>query len=178
MNEDDIKKLRHSFTNPYREDLPQPKKNQFGHTILGGNETEVDTSEIEVKIDELGQVRADMRHSLVDSPKVSEWAKKQGLNGTSEIEVETEEEQVIHKPNIYASLLSELDEMDGSKKQEKPPLVIYNRKCVNKDCCSELPSEAKFCMNCGTAQLSLFCTECGFKFPGVEKFCPDCGTKR
>lgn len=178
MDEDDIKKLRHSFTNPYREDLPQPKKNQFGHTILGGDDIEVDTTEIEVKIDELGQVRADMRHSLVDSPKVSEWAKKQGLNGISESDNEPEIEQVPSKPNLYAALLSELDEMDGSKKQEKPPSIIHSRRCVNKDCCYELPSEAKFCMKCGTAQLSLFCTECGFKFSALEKFCPDCGTKR
>jgi hypothetical protein len=119
-----------------------------------------------------------MRHSLVDSPKVSEWAKKQGLDGISQSDNEPEIEQVQSKPNLYAALLSELDEMDGSKKQEKPSSIIHNRRCVNKDCCYELPSEAKFCMKCGTAQLSLFCTECGFKFSALEKFCPDCGTKR
>ena len=41
MSDEEIKKqLRHSFTNPFREDLPKPKINQFGHTILTDNEIE------------------------------------------------------------------------------------------------------------------------------------------
>jgi membrane protease subunit (stomatin/prohibitin family) len=42
----------------------------------------------------------------------------------------------------------------------------------------DLPKDAKFCLKCGTAQMSKFCTECGYNFPGMEKFCPDCGNKR
>ena len=176
MNEDEIKKLRHSFTNPYREDLPKPKVNQFGHTILGENNDEIDTSEIEVKLDEFGQIRADMSKSLIDGKKMSEWAKM-----TPNLQSINEEDEVINQnSDIYSSLLLELDEMDGSrnivekiKKNQRD-----HKECVNKNCNCHLPKDANFCMKCGTAQLAKFCVECGFNFKAEEKFCPDCGTKR
>lgn len=180
MNEEEIKKLRHSFTNPYREDLPATRKNQFGHTILGGEDTTVDTSDIEVKIDDTGQIKADLKYSIIDSPKVSEWVNKVGLNGNSEMEYE-EEENKSRKIDVISSLLDELDEMDGSKKtyEELSNVDKQNtKKCANKDCQYSLPRDANFCLKCGVAQMKKFCSECGFNFKSEEKFCPDCGTKR
>ena len=95
--------------------------------------------------------------------------------------MEEEYEQTEHsQQNISANgvniadLISELDEMDGTT--ERKQIEIKN--CLNQDCKYNLPKDAKFCLKCGTPQMSKFCTECGYSFPGTEKFCPDCGNKR
>lgn len=178
MNEEEIKNLRHSFTNPYRADLPKHKINQFGHTILGGNDKDLDTSEIEVKFDEFGQVRADMKQSLIDGKKMSEWAKI-AVNLTSDLPNDKEENDPVFS-DLYSALISELDDMDSTKQNfEKPRQNLNNSKnCMNKSCNYALPKDANFCLKCGTAQMAKFCVECGFNFKFEEKFCPDCGTKR
>lgn len=178
MNEDKIKELRHSFTNPYREDLPKPKVNQFGHTILSESTKDLDVSEIELKFDEFGQIRADFDKSLIDTKKMSEWSKIAVNLQSAKIEDEIENSTI--SKDVYSSLLAELDEMDGNKKiVEKPKVLSKNYKnCSNKDCLYELPKDANFCLKCGTAQMAKFCIECGFNFKAEEKFCPDCGTKR
>ena len=175
MNEEEIKKLRHSFTNPYREDLPKPKVNQFGHTILGDNDSDLDVSEIDVKIDEFGQIRADMNKSLIDGKKMSEWA-KMAVN-LQDQEIEPERDSPPVQIDVYSSLLAELDEMDDSKPKVNKSIQNY-KECMNKDCLYSLPKDANFCLKCGYPQLKKFCSECGFNFKAEEKFCPDCGTKR
>ena len=50
--------------------------------------------------------------------------------------------------------------------------------CVNEDCGAGLPIGAKFCPDCGAAQLAKFCIHCGAKFGDVMKFCPECGHRR
>ena len=179
MDEDQIKALRHSFTNPHREDLPKPKVNKFGHTVLG-DELEMSDQEIDLKINEFGDVSAEPKQSLFDSPEFQKWAEKQPVLKTPEPEMEEEKEhQSAITPNTVniADLISELDEMDGTterKQAEKHQM----KNCANENCLYALPIDAKFCLKCGTAQLAKFCIECGFKFLGMEKFCPDCGNKR
>ena len=201
MDEDQIKALRASFTNPHREDLPKPKVNKFGHTVLG-DELEMSDQEIELKIDESGTVSAEPKQSLFDSPEFQKWAENQPILRPAELIAEfkndqnSEDTHLIRPQNVdIATLLNELDEMDGTAKKHKaypnpdgtiqidPNTKIGFRydlmkECANKDCLYALPKDAKFCMKCGTAQMPKFCTECGFSFPGMEKFCPDCGTKR
>jgi hypothetical protein len=189
MDEEQIKSLRHSFTNPHREDLPKPKVNKFGHTILG-DEKEMQESEIDLKIDELGNISADPKQSLFDSPQFQKWAENQPNTKTSEPEEPIQEVDKINiKPNnvIIADLLNELDEMDGTSKRkfeitpdktEPETNTKWSKPCLNKDCMYCLPKDAKFCLECGTPQIPKFCTECGYCFPGMEKFCPDCGNKR
>lgn len=197
MDEEQIKSLRHSFTNPHREDLPKPKVNKFGHTILG-DEKEMQESEIDLKIDELGNISADPKQSLFDSPQFQKWAENQPNTKTSEPEEPIQEEEKFNiKPNnvIIADLLNELDEMDGTSKKFKarpnPDGTVqidpntklsfrydHMKDCANKDCSYAIPKDAKFCLECGTPQMPKFCTECGYCFPGMEKFCPDCGNKR
>ena len=174
MNEDDIKQLRHSFTNPYKTDLPKLKKNQFGHTVLSENDAVLDVSNIDVKIDESGQIRADMNTSLMEDQKLLEWAKiAVNLKNFEEDEV------VSAGPgNMFTSLLAELEEMEDEKPE---PMIEKNKltkNCLNKSCLFALPKDANFCLKCGTAQLARFCVECGFNFKSEEKFCPDCGNKR
>ena len=175
MDEDQIKSLRHSFTNPYREDLPKTKVNQFGHTVLGDNEIEIDTSNIDVKIDESGQIRADMATSIFDTKKVSDWAKI-AVN-ISEFEKDL---PVAAGTNLnkFSSLIAELDEMEDVSEDRKKLKKQITKDCVNKNCSYPLPKDANFCLKCGTAQLPKFCVECGFNFKYEEKFCPDCGNKR
>lgn len=177
MNEDEIKNLRHSFTNPYREDLPRPVKNQFGHTILNSDNSNINIESVEVEVDEFGEVKAQAKQSLIDSPNMINLINKM-MDTSSEDEVE-----VANVPiNIYTELISELDEMDGTAKLKplNSPKQTYNdsKSCINKSCSYSLPKDANFCLKCGTAQLSKFCVECGFNFKAEEKFCPDCGTKR
>ena len=183
MDEEQIKTLRHSFTNPHREDLPKPKVNKFGHTVLG-DEMQMADQEIELKINDLGDVSADPKQSVFDSPQFQKWAEKQPNTKTSDLDLEeakdrTSQNQTNIVPNSVsiADLISELDEMDGTAERRKAENHQMKR-CANENCLYALPLDAKFCLKCGTAQLPKFCTECGFKFPGMEKFCPDCGNKR
>jgi len=179
MNDDQIKALRHSFTNPHREDLLKPKVNKFGHTVLG-DEMELPDHEIDLKINEFGDVSAEPKQSLFDSPEFQKWAEKQPILKPSEPEMEKEtEHQSSIAPNTVniADLISELDEMDGTTSRKQSENKNY-KSCSNENCLYGLPLDAKFCLKCGTAQLAKFCIECGFKFLAMEKFCPDCGTRR
>jgi RNA polymerase subunit RPABC4/transcription elongation factor Spt4 len=182
MDDDQIKVLRHSFTNPHREDLPKPKVNKFGHTVLG-DEMEMADQEIDLKINEFGDVSAEPKQSLFDSPEFQKWAEKQPILNTPEPEETLEEVQISEKSSIVpnsvdiAALISELDEMDGTTERKQIENQWF-KNCLNQDCMYNLPKEAKFCLKCGSPQMPKFCTECGYSFPGMEKFCPDCGNKR
>jgi RNA polymerase subunit RPABC4/transcription elongation factor Spt4 len=189
MNEEEIKALRHSFTNPYREDLPKPTKNQFGHTVLNSKGENIDLANYDVKIDESGNISAQSNSNWVNSIKIDNF-------DTNEPETELSANDDVTPMNLtskvvkkdISSLISELDEMEGSSIKNKKPvnqnlhiaerIAEHSKICLNKECLYNLPKDAKFCLKCGTAQLSHFCTECGYSFPGMEKFCPDCGTKR
>jgi hypothetical protein len=194
MNEEEIKTLRHSFTNPYREDLPKPKKNQFGHTVLNSNGEDIDLQNFDLSFDESGQVKASSNDYWLDKIENSNLP---SIEPDSEVEQMTSQREVIPtnltvssvKPNNIniADLLSELDEMDGTSKkkfevtldkEESDSKTECFKNCLNKDCMYNLPKDAKFCLKCGTPQMPKYCTECGYSFPGMEKFCPDCGNKR
>jgi len=199
MDDDQIKVLRASFTNPHREDMPKPKVNKFGHTVLG-DERDLQEQEIELKIDEFGTVNAEPKHSVFDSPEFQKWAENRPISDEFEpehqIEEESSEDRIIPQNEMLAKLINELDEMDGTKNKFKahpspdgtlqidPNTKISfgpdkgYKDCLNKDCLYGLPKDAKFCLKCGAPQMPKFCTECGYSFPGMEKFCPDCGTRR
>ena len=195
MDPEEIKTLRASFTNPYREDLPKTHKNQFGHTILG-NERDIDTSLVSPKIDENGVVIAEPNGFIADSPQLQVWAENHAVFAKPEADAQIDlpkiEKVSLGSSKSIADLISELDEMDGTsaKVDHKKPASnnqseststaqpVNYKSCLNKECMYSLPKDAKFCMKCGTAQMSKFCTECGYSFPGMEKFCPDCGNKR
>ena len=179
MDPEDIKVIRASFTNPHREDLPKPKVNKFGHTVMG-DEKVLSEQEIELKIDEFGSLSADPKQSLFDSLEFQKWVEKQPISNKSEtVEPDVEPEKVNIQPNKVniADLISELDEMDGTK-QKTVDQHSFMKSCANENCLYALPKEAAFCLKCGTYQAPKFCTECGHKYTGMEKFCPDCGTKR
>ena len=199
MNEDDLKKLRQSFSNPYREDLPKPKKNKYGHTILTDNLDDSDPVEINIEVDNAGNIIANPTHTIMDSHHITSLIEKLTKNEPNEPVIQNNDSEpsefklVSNNVNL-AALLSELDVMDGTTKQKHELTADelnqvdpktqaewsndHSKSCLNKDCLYCLPKEAKFCLKCGTAQMPKFCTECGFSFPSMEKFCPDCGKKR
>lgn len=202
MNEEEIKTLRHSFTS--KEDGSKISKNQFGHTVLG-TMRDMDISNIEVKLNEFGEVSAEPMQSLLDSPELLNLAGFVRKKEDPYIEpVVSEPKQSFSNVNVKINdLISSLDLMDGTNESpnihpatfvhvnpflqnqqdtgttaEKKSQINHMKGCSNQECLYALPVDAKFCLKCGTAQLPKFCTECGFKFPGLEKFCPDCGMKR
>jgi len=192
MDENEIKKLRHSFTSSSSNETNKIKKNQFGHTVLG-EVRQIDTSEIHVEIAENGEIVANPSEWLLNNQNLQNMAKNMDKFGNSYEDLSHAEEyevqaNIIEASNPYspkevsiAALLSELDEMDGTAELKHIEVQTQNQSfkdCINQDCMYNLPKDAKFCLKCGTAQLPKFCTECGFKFPGLEKFCPDCGNKR
>jgi len=198
MDDEQIKSLRHSFTNPHREDLPKPKVNKFGHTVLG-DERDLPETDIELKIDDLGDLSAEPKQSVFDSPEFQKWAQKQPNSEQSEPDQNMIEPVIGNytpQNEILARLLNELDEMEGTKEKFKAhpnpdgtvqidPNTKINfgpeksfKECLNKDCLYELTKDAKFCLKCGTPQMPKYCIECGYCFPGMEKFCPECGNKR
>ena len=192
MDENEIKKLRHSFTSSSSNEISKIKKNQFGHTVLG-DVRQIDTSDIHVEIAENGEIVANPSEWLLNSQKLQNMAKNmdkysnsyEDLSQAEEFEVQTNiieaSNQFISKEVSIASLLSELDDMDGTSELKHLEVQTQDQwfmNCLNQDCMYSLPKDAKFCLKCGTAQLPKFCTECGFKFPSLEKFCPDCGNKR
>jgi hypothetical protein len=69
MSEEEIKSLRFSFTNPYREDLPKHKVNQFGHTILSENEFK--PTEMNFEVGDNGELSANPKMSILDSEEFS-----------------------------------------------------------------------------------------------------------
>jgi len=120
MEEDNIKSLRASFTNPHREDMPKPLINKFGHTILNGT-APTQESEMNLNFDESGAIVAEPKQSLFDSPEFQKWAEKQPVLKLSEHEMGEESEHTEQsQQNIgsngvnIADLISELDEMDGT----------------------------------------------------------------
>jgi membrane protease subunit (stomatin/prohibitin family) len=45
-------------------------------------------------------------------------------------------------------------------------------------CGNAVPTDARFCPNCGAQQAAAGCPGCGQPVPGGAKFCPNCGTKQ
>ncbi len=185
MSEEEIKSLRFSFTNPYREDLPKHRVNQFGHTILSEND-DFQPADMNIEVDENGEISANPKMSILDSEQFSKLV-------DSHLNPEPEPVAIRGmQPDLLSRLISELDDIkeDKSKRflepessnvftvEESNNISTLQKSCLNKQCLYCLPKDAKFCLKCGTAQLAQFCTECGYNFPGMEKFCPDCGTKR
>ena len=152
MSEEDIKKLRHSFTNPFREDLPKPKINQFGHTILTDNDIcELDLSEFKIEQNPDGSVSLNkpLMQNFMDT--YVQQAKPESEN--SEVFVNPIENDLLTK------LISELDDMKEDKSKpfiSKPSSkTTVDKKasvqkpedfksCFNKDCMYCLPIDAKF----------------------------------
>ena len=60
---------------------------------------------------------------------------------------------------------------EAKAKEEK----TATKKCT--ECGEEIPTNAKFCPNCGAKQEAKFCSECGEKLSASAKFCPNCGKK-
>ena len=192
MSEEEIKSLRFSFTNPYREDLPKHRVNQFGHTILSENE-DFKPSDMNIKVGENGEISANPVISIIDSEQFTRLVDSHlNQNDFQSEDIEHVSIQPVES-DLLSRLISELDDLKEDKSKpflkpessnalmvEEPSNVTptWYKNCSNKECMYNLPKDAKFCLECGTVQMPKFCTECGYNFPGMEKFCPDCGKKR
>jgi Fe-S-cluster formation regulator IscX/YfhJ len=175
MDEDKIKSLRATFTTTSANDFLAPTKNKFGHTVLNNSDKNINEDSTEVEIDSEGLVSANPKYSVFDSKEFNDFAEK--IIGSDTQETVEEIEPVEIKTVDLASLISELDDMDGTSERKQAENHQMKR-CANEKCLYALPKDAAFCLKCGTYQAPKFCTECGYKFPGMEKFCPDCGNKR
>lgn len=60
-------------------------------------------------------------------------------------------------------------------KVENVQKSAQTKKCSG--CGKDIPSNAKFCPECGAKQEAKFCSNCGEKLNENAKFCPNCGNK-
>jgi len=203
MDDQEIKSLRHSFTTSKKEEANKVSKNQFGHTILGEDNL-LDVTNVKLILNENGELEANSEGWLESDELISKLSDSMKIENETPLTVQNliESQKSTIQPHIegrsiYTELMSELDDLANSNAGINKPVscgvsgIIHtalnvktvsnndnSKVCSNKDCLCHLPKEAKFCLNCGDAQMQKFCTECGYYFPGAEKFCPECGTKR
>jgi len=80
-----------------------------------------------------------------------------------------------------ADIMTRLDELTGKKASSKAPVKAEEPTDAPLTCsaCQQgNPSEAKFCLSCGSRfKTSVECPECRKTLPAEAKFCIDCGTK-
>jgi membrane protease subunit (stomatin/prohibitin family) len=67
----------------------------------------------------------------------------------------------------------------GSNTNAAPSPAVNQNQAVCSACGMSIPSNSKFCPNCGAKQnAQAFCTNCGKAIPEGTKFCPECGAKQ
>ena len=195
MNEDDIKTIRQSFTNPFREDLPKPHKNQFGHTVIG-EEKVIDTTNIKVKLNDFGEVVAE-GEDILSTPSmqnfienfgrpVSDLEKIEALNPTDPMQNLISNNMSAKNVNIL-DLISELDQMEsGGESSNIHPVSTTKREnnlfVPGPDGMVQVDQNTKVgwhksCLNkdClyGLPKDAKFCMKCGTA--QMPKFCTECG---
>jgi membrane protease subunit (stomatin/prohibitin family) len=73
---------------------------------------------------------------------------------------------------MMPGMIQKAQEKEGGGGEGKPP----TKKCPK--CSSDLPAEAKFCLNCGEKLVeTVVCPKCKAEVPGAAKFCLNCGEK-
>ena len=119
MSEEEIKSLRYSFTNPYREDLPKHRVNQFGHTILSENE-DFKPAEMNIEVDDNGEISANPKMSILDSEQFSRLVDSH-LNQN---EFQPEDIEPVSVQPVESGLLSRLiAELDDIKEDKTKPFI-------------------------------------------------------
>ncbi len=75
--------------------------------------------------------------------------------------------------NISGAVETQLSDVETRNAQ------YMTTKCFK--CGSQIPANAKFCLNCGEkleVPQNIFCAKCGLPMPADAKFCMNCGTRR
>ena len=78
-------------------------------------------------------------------------------------------------------LLTRLGDIQSEKLTNKKVFrgtKLCSDKKICSKCKSEVPSNAKFCVECGNSLVVKFCSQCAYQFSDLDKFCPECGTQR
>lgn len=226
MTEDEVKKIRHSFSNPNEQ--ARFAVNRFGHTVLVEDEAQesplseqnvLEHEEMTIQVNGAGDIEATGKSDLWSHPALLQYAERQGFDSSAlrAAPQETPVAQEAPEPepdspapsfDLFDQLSASLDDLDADvasllhvqshtlpvtqnkAKFEKAELLrpesieapqkplISGSACSDAACGAMLPSGARFCPQCGKAQLVNFCGSCGYPYQGAERFCPTCGSKR
>jgi len=171
-------------------------------------ELEGNYSSVNVEINSEGEISAvGSMENLLQSPHIQAWAEKNNIAILAEPEIETVEEpekdQMATLSDEMDRLLEDSNEHQASEEsadiepttraedtrvrkvsattEQKTQIRLADnyKRCVDTECNTIIPAEAKFCSTCGKSQqVAQFCIECGYSFRGQEKFCPLCGNQR
>lgn len=226
MTEDEVKKIRHSFSNPNEQ--ARFAVNRFGHTVLVEEEAQqsllseqnvLDHEEMTIQVNGAGDIEAAGKSDLWSHPALLQYAERQGFDSSvlrpAPKEMPADEETPQDEPDnpepsfdLLDQLSASLDDLDTdvasllNVKSNTPPVtqnrakfekaeilrhksiessqkpLISGSACSDTACGAVLPNGARFCPQCGKAQLVNFCGSCGYQYQGAERFCPTCGSKR
>ena len=180
MNEDEIKTLRHSFTS--KEDVKKISKNQFGHTVLGDIKN-FDTSQIDVKLNEFGEISAEPIKSLIDSPELQNLTNFVHKN-SDQTEDESMKTSMFIKNNSNVTikdLISSLDKMDGTSESPNIHPLTSREEASNffvpnqDESLIEIDPNSHFGFNQDKMK-SCLNKDCMYFLPKDAKFCLKCGT--
>jgi len=137
-------------------------------------------------VDQISKITLDFENAQIeefveDIPLYNHHGRELNWNKIIKEQIPIEEEIPLTLEAFNQAVDKEILNNPSKFSRATPKYVTQNNIehfCVEKTCRAVLPANAKYCSECGKAQMAKFCINCGYNFNTTEKFCPECGEKR